>query len=187
MSAAVAQLGLAAYILLSSLLVYSFPRSVSAFLLFEASLLLIYYAPVARAAKLASAAAVLVVVMPLIGTMDGYYLEVAIQVGIFAALALGLNIVVGFVGLLNLGFVAFYAIGAYLWAIFGSQQANEFLAGGHFPLAPAWFFVFLLLSIAAMIAARRIIVLLAALEGPRCSGRRAAVSRPPWVSSGPLV
>jgi branched-chain amino acid transport system permease protein len=141
--------GLVAYILLSSLLVYYFPRSVLAFLVLEASLLLIYYAPVSRAIKLSLAAAALVVVLPLIGTINGYYLEIAIQVGIFCALALGLNIVVGFAGLLNLGYVAFYAIGAYLWAIFGSAQANEFIAGGYFPLSQAWFFVFLLLSIAA--------------------------------------
>jgi ABC-type branched-subunit amino acid transport system permease subunit len=37
-------------------------------------------------------------------------------------LALGLNIVVGFAGLLDLGYVAFFAIGAYVWGIFGSQQ-----------------------------------------------------------------
>jgi branched-chain amino acid transport system permease protein len=70
-----------------------------------------------------------------------------VQIGIFVALALGLNIVVGFVGLLNLGFVAFFAIGAYLWAIFGSPHANQFIPGGLFPLSPNWFFVFLLLSI----------------------------------------
>jgi branched-chain amino acid transport system permease protein len=56
--------------------------------------------------------------------------------------------VVGFVGLLNLGFVAFYAIGAYLWAIFGSPQANEFIPGGLFPLSSNWFFLFLVLSVA---------------------------------------
>jgi branched-chain amino acid transport system permease protein len=33
-----------------------------------------------------------------------------------------LNIVVGFTGLLNMGYIAFYAVGAYLWAFFGSQQ-----------------------------------------------------------------
>jgi len=44
------------------------------------------------------------------------------QICVFAALALGLNIVVGFAGLLDLGYVAFYAVGAYLWAFFGSQQ-----------------------------------------------------------------
>src|ERR1043165_5276401 len=98
-------LGLAAYIALTSILVYSFPLSVSAFLLFEASLFLIYYAPVLHAAKLVFTAAVLIVLMPFLGAIEGYYLEVAIQIGIYVALALGLNIVVGFVGLLNLGFV----------------------------------------------------------------------------------
>jgi branched-chain amino acid transport system permease protein len=48
---------------------------------------------------------------------------------------------------LNLGFVAFYAIGAYLWAIFGSPHANQFIAGGFFPLSPNWFFIFLILSV----------------------------------------
>jgi branched-chain amino acid transport system permease protein len=90
---------------------------------------------------------VLLVLLPLLGSVNGYLLEVAIQVGIFVTLALGLNIVVGFVGLLNLGFVAFYAIGAYLWAIFGSPQANQFLPGDLFPLASGWFFPFLVLSV----------------------------------------
>src|SRR5207237_3833545 len=113
-----------------------------------ASLLLIYYLPVYPKMKFYMGASVLLVLMPVLGFLNGYYLEVAIQIGIFVALALGLNIVVGFVGLLNLGFVAFYAIGAYLWAIFGSPQANAFIAGGLFPLSPHWFFVFLLLSVA---------------------------------------
>ncbi|MEK6600774.1 MAG: branched-chain amino acid ABC transporter permease [Candidatus Binatota bacterium] len=140
-------IGLVGYIGLSSLLVFYFPQSVLAFLLFETSLLLIYYTPLPRRTKLFFAAVVLLLLMPLLGVVNGYYLEVAIQVGIFVALALGLNIVVGFAGLLNLGYVAFYAIGAYLWAIFGSPQANAFLTGAYFPLAPSWFFVFLLLSI----------------------------------------
>ncbi|HEY6199160.1 MAG TPA: hypothetical protein VI231_11150, partial [Candidatus Binatia bacterium] len=73
----VVNVGLAAYILLTSLLVYWFPRSVSAFLLFEASLFLIYYAPIARAAKLVFTAAVLIVLMPFLGAIEGYYIEVA--------------------------------------------------------------------------------------------------------------
>ena len=140
-------IGLAGYIGFTSFLVFYFPQSVLAFLLFQASLLFTYYAPLPRRAKLFFAAVVLVLLLPVLGVVNGYYLEVAIQVGIFVALALGLNIVVGFVGLLNLGFVAFYAIGAYLWAIFGSHQANAFLAGGYFPLASPWFFVFLLLGV----------------------------------------
>jgi branched-chain amino acid transport system permease protein len=140
--------GLIAYIAVSWSLAFFFPQSVLAFLLFEASLLLIYYLPVHPKMKFYMGASVLLVLMPVLGFVNGYYLEVAIQIGIYVALALGLNIVVGFAGLLNLGFVAFYAIGAYLWAIFGSPQANAFLPGGFFPLSPAWFFVFLLLSVA---------------------------------------
>ncbi|MBI2999020.1 MAG: branched-chain amino acid ABC transporter permease [Deltaproteobacteria bacterium] len=140
-------LGLLGYISLSSALVFTFPRSVIAFVFFEASLLWVYYAPLSFKMKCFFGALVLVVLLPVLGSVNGYYLEIAIQVGIFVALALGLNIVVGFAGLLNLGFVAFYAIGAYLWAIFGSPQANEFLPGAYFPLSPSWFFVFLLLSV----------------------------------------
>jgi branched-chain amino acid transport system permease protein len=140
-------IGLLAAILSSFLLAIWFPQSLFAFLLFEASLIAIYYSSIQRKVKLWLGALVLLWLMPILGFINGYYLEVAIQIGIFVALALGLNIVVGFVGLLNLGFVAFYAIGAYLWAIFGSPQANQFIGGGLFPLSPNWFFVFLLLSI----------------------------------------
>ena len=147
MRAGWAHLGVVGYIAASSALAFAFPRSVLAFLLFEASLLVIYYAPLGDRTKLYLGAVVLLVLLPLLGSVNGYYLEVAIQVGIFVALALGLNIVVGFVGLLNLGFVAFYAIGAYLWAIFGSPQANQFLPGNWFPLSSFWFFPFLLLSV----------------------------------------
>ncbi|CAN5903471.1 branched-chain amino acid ABC transporter permease [soil metagenome] len=41
---------------------------------------------------------------------------------LYIMLALGLNIVVGFAGLLDLGYIAFYAVGAYLAALLGSQQ-----------------------------------------------------------------
>ncbi len=145
--AALAPLGLCAYIAASCLLAFYFPQSVLAFLLVEASLLLLYYMPVAARVKIFLGALVLLVLVPFLGSVNGYYLEVSIQIGIYVALALGLNIVVGFVGLLNLGFVAFYAIGAYLWAVFGSPQANAFIAGGLFPLSANWFFAFLLLSI----------------------------------------
>lgn len=49
---------------------------------------------------------------------------------IYVMLALGLNIVVGFAGLLDLGYIAFYAVGAYVWAM---------LASPHFDLhLPFW-------------------------------------------------
>lgn len=142
-----ATLGLLFYIALTCSVVLLYPQSVLAFLFFELSLLFLCYMPAHRKVKIAAGALVLLILMPMLGTINGYYLEIAIQIGIFVALALGLNIVVGFVGLLNLGFVAFYAIGAYLWAIFGSPQANQFIAGGIFPLAANWFFVFLILSV----------------------------------------
>ena len=148
MKARLAHLAIFGYIAASSALAFAFPRSVVAFLVFEAALLVIYYAPVSQRAKSIFSCLVLLVLLPLLGWFNPYYLEIAIQVGIFVALALGLNIVVGFVGLLNLGFVAFYAIGAYLWAIFGSPQANQFIPGNWFPLSSLWFFPFLLLSVA---------------------------------------
>ncbi|HEX6176205.1 MAG TPA: branched-chain amino acid ABC transporter permease [Candidatus Binatia bacterium] len=149
MSGSLSSLGLLAYIAASSVLAFVFPQSVLAFLLVEASLLLLCYVPAPLKIKIYLAALVLLILIPFLGTFNGYYLEVAIQIGIYVALALGLNIVVGFVGLLNLGFVAFYAIGAYLWAIFGSPQANEFIPGGYFPLSANWFFLFLIFSVAA--------------------------------------
>jgi branched-chain amino acid transport system permease protein len=146
-SGSLPSLGLLAYIAASSVLAFVFPQSVLAFLLVEASLLLLCYVSAPLKIKIYLAALVLLILIPFLGTFNGYYLEVAIQIGIYVALALGLNIVVGFVGLLNLGFVAFYAIGAYLWAIFGSPQANEFIRGGFFPLSANWFFLFLIFSI----------------------------------------
>lgn len=41
---------------------------------------------------------------------------------LYSMLALGLNIVVGYAGLLDLGYIAFYAVGAYLFAIFASPH-----------------------------------------------------------------
>ncbi|MHB1007406.1 MAG: branched-chain amino acid ABC transporter permease [Chloroflexota bacterium] len=45
-------------------------------------------------------------------------------IGLYAMLALGLNIVVGFAGLLDLGYVAFYGIGSYAYAVLASPQFN---------------------------------------------------------------
>src|SRR5262245_31733975 len=43
---------------------------------------------------------------------------------LYIFLALGLNIVVGFAGLLDLGYIAFYAVGAYVYALLASPQFN---------------------------------------------------------------
>jgi branched-chain amino acid transport system permease protein len=131
---------------LSGYAVSIYPSSIPAFLFFQASLLFIFLADVPRWLRWGLMAVALLAMMPIIGSHNEYYLEVATQVGIFAALALGLNIVVGLAGLLDLGYVAFYAVGAYSWAIFGSPQANAFLGSG-FPLHPIWFFAFLFVGL----------------------------------------
>ena len=41
---------------------------------------------------------------------------------LYIMLALGLNIVVGFAGLLDLGYIAFYAVGAYIYALLASPH-----------------------------------------------------------------
>jgi branched-chain amino acid transport system permease protein len=48
-----------------------------------------------------------------------------IIVTVYIMLALGLNIVVGFAGLLDLGYVAFYALGAYIVGWFASSQFRQ--------------------------------------------------------------
>jgi branched-chain amino acid transport system permease protein len=68
--------------------------------------------------------------------------SVLIVCSTFAILALGLNIVMGFAGLLDLGYVAFYAIGAYTTA---------FLASGHFGIHISWWIVvWIAVAIAAL-------------------------------------
>jgi len=62
--------------------------------------------------------------------------------GAFILLALGLNIVVGFAGLLDLGYAAFFAIGSYSYAMLASQQF-----GIHVPF---WVMLFVASAIAAV-------------------------------------
>ena len=64
------------------------------------------------------AAILLVLLLPLI--LGVYLSEVLDVVGIFVLMGLGLNIVVGFAGLLDLGYVAFFAIGAYTMGLLTS-------------------------------------------------------------------
>ncbi len=59
---------------------------------------------------------------PLIIDKNDADIDTAANALAFAALALGLNIVVGFAGLLDLGYAAFFAIGAYTYGVFASAQ-----------------------------------------------------------------
>ena len=64
----------------------------------------------------------------IVQTLGGnYWVRVMDFALIYIMLALGLNIVVGFAGLLDLGYIAFYAVGAYLMALLGSPHlSNQF-------------------------------------------------------------
>jgi branched-chain amino acid transport system permease protein len=122
-----------------------------AFLAFVSSLLLAVSLKTTSSTKLIVFLFILLLAVPIIGVSNTQYLDILVNICIYAALALGLNVVVGFAGLLDLGYAAFFAVGAYLWAIFGSPQANEFIAGGGFPLNGN--FMFLMIPIAVVVAA----------------------------------
>jgi branched-chain amino acid transport system permease protein len=66
---------------------------------------------------------VLGILFPLIDGNEGD-IDAAANALAFAILALGLNIVVGFAGLLDLGYAAFFAIGAYTYGVFSSYQVQ---------------------------------------------------------------
>lgn len=131
------------------------PRSLLWRLLFLAGLLLIYYMPQRMSIKVTLGVIMLCILVPFLGISNPFLLEIGFQICAFATLALGLNIVVGFAGLLDLGYIAFYAVGAYLWAFFGSQQlwnlnsvAGTAQARTDFPIDANFFWVCLITGIA---------------------------------------
>ncbi len=118
------------------------------FPLFALSPLVILGAPLRPIVKTSLVLILMIVVMPIIGLINSTYLELAIQISIFAGLALGLNVVVGFAGLLDLGYVAFFAVGAYLWAMFTSPAETLFLINGW--IVPDWaFYIFIFIGVGA--------------------------------------
>ncbi len=82
--------------------------------------------------------------LPLVPFLDrnNSHIDFLANAGAFIVLALGLNIVVGFAGLLDLGYAAFFAIGSYSYAMLASQQF-----GIHIPF---WIMLFLASGIAAL-------------------------------------
>jgi branched-chain amino acid transport system permease protein len=65
----------------------------------------------------------MIIAPPVLGI---FFAEILDNVGLYILMGLGLNIVVGFAGLLDLGYVAFYAIGAYLMGVFTSPELGFF-------------------------------------------------------------
>lgn len=93
--------------------------------------------------------------LPIIaGYFGNFWVRLMAMALLYVMLALGLNIVVGFAGLLDLGYVAFYAVGAYAYALLSSPHLsgnfewlqNLFPEGLHTP-------IWLIVPIAAGIAA----------------------------------
>ncbi|MCX8002091.1 MAG: branched-chain amino acid ABC transporter permease [Anoxybacillus mongoliensis] len=140
---------IAVYIAVTFISLYLAQKSVVAFLLLLSSLLLLYFTTFSNRVKWVIGIVVLSVLLPLAASQgEAYqsYMEVATLVGIYIAMALGLNIVVGLAGLLDLGFVAFFAIGAYTYGIFATTQANNFMPFGQYPLSGESFWVFLIIG-----------------------------------------
>jgi branched-chain amino acid transport system permease protein len=72
-----------------------------------------------------TAAIVVLVALLILPQVSGTFLsQVLVLVGLYLLLALGLNIVVGYAGLLDLGYVAFFAVGSYLTALLTSPVSS---------------------------------------------------------------
>jgi branched-chain amino acid transport system permease protein len=74
--------------------------------------------------------ALALLILPLI--LQGFgnaWVRIADVALLYVLLALGLNIVVGYAGLLDLGFVAFYAVGAYMFGLMASPHLTDTFAG----------------------------------------------------------
>lgn len=138
-----------AFVIVTSAALYFSQKSVVAFLLLLSSLLILYYLNLKNVTKWIVAVGLLFVLIPFAasgGSSFHSYMEVATMVGIYISMALGLNIVVGLAGLLDLGFVAFFAVGAYSYSIFATRQASEFMPFGNFPLPGESFWAFLVIG-----------------------------------------
>lgn len=142
------------YLILGALWVYLSPRNIAGFLFLLSSIIIIFYLRISNPAKIILGLVIALLIIPVVGARNISYLEVILQICMYAALASGLNIVVGFAGLLDLGYVAFFAVGAYAWAIFGSQQLYLLHAipgtappNTPFLLPPNAFYIFLPLGV----------------------------------------
>jgi branched-chain amino acid transport system permease protein len=90
--------------------------------------------PAAAFAATALVAAVLIALPFMVGTMGNAWVRALAFALLYVMLALGLNIVVGFAGLLDLGYIAFYAVGAYMYALLASPHLTS-----NFPALAAMF------------------------------------------------
>ena len=80
-----------------------------------------------RTLSLAAVLGAVALVAPLVAPND-YVVGVLARICLYATLALGLNVVVGFAGLLDIGYVAFFGIGSYLYAFLASPHFGVLMA-----------------------------------------------------------
>src|SRR6202521_22958 len=77
-----------------------------------------------------------------------YLVGLAADGGVYMLMAIGLNVVVGFAGLLDLGYAAFFAIGSYTYAILASAHLGV-TPIGHAAHVPFWLLIFIAMFVAA--------------------------------------
>ena len=77
-----------------------------------------------------------------------YLVGLAADGGVYMLMAIGLNVVVGFAGLLDLGYAAFFAIGSYTYAILASAHLGV-TPIGHAAHIPFWLLIFIAMFVAA--------------------------------------
>ncbi|MGA8014877.1 MAG: branched-chain amino acid ABC transporter permease [Candidatus Dormiibacterota bacterium] len=82
------------------------------------------------------------------GGNSSYLIDEAGDAGIYVLLALGLNVVVGYAGLLDLGYAAFFAVGAYTYGMLASNQLS-FTPLHHAVHIPFWLLLFVAMVVAA--------------------------------------
>ncbi len=71
-----------------------------------------------KGGQIAIGAVIFSIIFPFMPFADRYWMDIAIMMLTYIMLGWGLNIVIGLAGLLDLGYVAFYAVGAYSYALF---------------------------------------------------------------------
>ena len=71
-----------------------------------------------KGSQIALSAIIFSLIFPFLPFTDRYLMDIAIMMLTYIMLGWGLNIVIGLAGLLDLGYVAFYAVGAYSYALF---------------------------------------------------------------------
>jgi branched-chain amino acid transport system permease protein len=102
-------------------------------------------------------------IVPLL-TVNDFQLQVGINALLLAMLALGLNVAVGWAGLLDLGYIAFYGFGAYGFALLSSNQLSA--TGVHLPAV---------LSIPIVMVAAAVLGVLVGLPSRRLLGDYLAI------------